>query len=92
MGTGLEWIPLAIAAAGTTAGVVIQAQNNGADATPTPPKSTDPTKLDPVESARRERELRRIATLRDQSSLIVPNQSGGPRNTGSGLYVPPPIQ
>lgn len=64
----------------------------GSAPTPAAPVQRDPTQLDPVESARRERELRRIAGLRDTSSLIVPPSPAGPSTTGTGLYVPPPIQ
>jgi len=64
----------------------------GSAPTPAAPVQRDPSQLDPVEAARRDRELRRIAGLRGQSSLIMPASPSGPSTTGSGLYVPPPIQ
>lgn len=58
---------------------------------PAAPVRRDPTQLDPIEEARRRRDLQRVAGLRGIQSTIVQQSPSSPTG-GNGLYVPNPIQ
>lgn len=58
---------------------------------PAAPIRRDPTQLDPIEEARKRRDMQRIAGLRGVGSTII-SQSPASPSGGSGLNVPPPIQ